>query len=116
MNKLHLCLGLLAASGWSQTAHSDTVDRSTVTDEIEIIAVSADPIAVSGVLATAVTVSGATSSGIANFYIPYIRDGQDKPHVGQMCRVAWFWHDDFVWMTSNGTVRNIRLIDRFDCA
>lgn len=116
MGMPHICIALLAASGWSQIAHSDTVDRPTVTEEIEIIAVSPDPIAVSGVFATAVTVSGATDNGISNFYIPYVRYGQDKPQVGQMCRVVWFWHNDFGWMTANGNVRNVRLMDRFDCA
>lgn len=115
MSKLATGLALFAAFLWSQTGQSRVVNRLIVTDEVQIAAVSTDPLAVSGVVATAVVVSGVTEDGLSTFYIPYLYVGQAKPGVNQICQIRWYWHDDFDWMTVRGSARNVRLINQYSC-
>jgi len=84
-------------------------------DQIKITAVSADPIAPSGYLATAVKVSGTIDGAKAIYYIPFMRIGQPKPRAGQTCEISWQWHDSFDWVTAEGSFKGARLVSSYAC-
>lgn len=95
-------------------AHTD--QQAAVTTKATVIAtVSADPLAPSGVLATAVEFSGVTEGVTETYLIPYMSAGQAKPQVGETCKLDWRWHRDFDWVTANGSIRGVRLVTKFDC-
>ncbi|MEO7689152.1 MAG: hypothetical protein ABIS51_07695 [Sphingomonas sp.] len=88
---------------------------AAVNEETVITAVSADPIAPSGILATAVEFSGDTKGLATNYYIPFMSVGQAKPKVGQTCKVSWQWHASFLWITATGSAQGVRLVTHFSC-
>jgi hypothetical protein len=101
---------------WAIATKADTAQQFPVTTDNTLIAeVSADPIAPSGVLATAVEIAG-TSGGVRSvYYVPYMSVGQPKPKVGETCKVSWRWHDDFGWLTAKGSAQGVRLVTNFSC-
>jgi hypothetical protein len=90
---------------------------ATDTDRVSISYVSEDPAAPSGFLATAVKVSGTTESGARDYFLPFMRLGQAKPHVGQTCQIRWTWFaGNFDWLLANGeTMRSGRQVETFSC-
>ena len=84
-------------------------------DRIKVTAVSADPIAPSGILATAVEVSGTIDGAQATYYIPFMQIGQPKPRAGQTCDLSWRWHDAFRWITAGGSFQGARLVSSYAC-
>jgi hypothetical protein len=84
-------------------------------DQIKVTAVSADPIAPCGILATAVEVSGTIDGAQATYYIPFMWIGQPKPRAGQTCDLSWRWHDAFRWIIAGGSVQGARLVSSYAC-
>jgi hypothetical protein len=84
-------------------------------DQIKVTAVSSDPIAPSGILATAVEVTGEANGRQTIYYIPFMEKNQPKPRIGQTCEISWQWHDAFLWITPRGGVRGVRLVSKYKC-
>jgi hypothetical protein len=86
------------------------------TDHVTITEVSADPEVPSGVVATAVKVSGTVGSGERFYFIPFMTIDQTRPRVGDRCDISWQWHSDFEWLLGNGeSLREGRMVTNFHC-
>src|SRR5690606_38490981 len=75
-----------------------------------------DPGFVSGIIATAVGVSG-TIAGDQRFYlIPFMTADATKPDIGDRCDIGWRWHSGFEWLLADGrSVREGRMVTNFHC-
>jgi hypothetical protein len=80
---IHLLLAAAAALPSAGDPSSITVDESVV-----ITSVSAEPAFASGVLATAVKVTGTVDGQAKDYFIFFHRFGQPRPSVGARCRIA----------------------------
>lgn len=86
------------------------------TDHVTITEVSADPRFPSGVLATAVRVSGTVGNEQRFYFIPFMTIGQAKPRVGNRCAISWRWHSGFQWLLGDGgSFREGRRVTNFHC-
>lgn len=86
------------------------------TDQVTVTKVSADPRLVSGIIATAVGVSGTVADEWRFYLIPFMTVGQAKPRVGDRCDISWEWHSGFDWsLGDGGSVREGRMVTNFRC-
>ena len=86
------------------------------TDAVTITEVSVDPGFVSGVIATAVGVSGMVGGERQFYLIPFMTVDQAKPRIGDRCEISWQWHSGFEWLLGDGgSVREGRMVTDFHC-
>jgi hypothetical protein len=96
-------------------AASSLPSERAVTDDIVVTQVSADPAAVSGIVAFFVEISGTVGREQRSYLIPFMTVGQEKPQIGQTCSVIW------TWSTTGGTTgygQNVaggRRVNKFHC-
>ena len=110
-------LSASVAAAIAVSASTPTIPTQQLgTDDLRVTEVSADPSFVSGIMATAVGVSG-TVAGEQRFYlIPFMTIDQAKPHVGDRCEISWQWHSGFEWLLGDGrSVREGRMVTKFHC-
>ena len=117
VRNIPLLAAFAGAISISANAHAILPEQPETTDDMVVTQVSADPVAVSGIFAFAVQITGRVGIEERFYFIPFMAIGQPKPVVGERCAVVWRpWSANWNWLLADGQSTFAgRLVTTFRC-